>query len=89
MLCGFLLATPVANQINQLSQVLPEAMDRIKQQIEPYTGGRQIIDLMQNPTGVFAQTGNLLAKAKTAISISIEGGVFALVILFCGFYLAA
>ncbi len=87
-LLGWLLATPISNEANQLNQELPRAVEQLQAQLERYTWGKNLVHQLQQPSGLFSQAGIFVSKAKNIFSITIEGVVYAWVILFCGFYLA-
>ena len=86
---GYLLATPISKQIDQISAELPQATQKLESQLQQYSWGRTVIEKIHNPGGMATQTGGMLEKARTFFSITLEGIVDFLVILFCGFYLAA
>lgn len=86
---GWLLATPVSQQVSQLSQELPQAAQKLKSQVQQYSWGRLLVRKMENPGGLSSQMGSIIRNAGEVFSISVEGVVDVLVILFCGFYLAA
>lgn len=86
---GFLLATPVSRQIDQLSTELPQASQKLEAQLEQYSWGKKVMGRLQNTGGLMAETGGFLKKVELFFSVSLEGIVDILVILFCGFYLAA
>jgi predicted PurR-regulated permease PerM len=87
-LSGWLLATPITQEVEQLSQELPRAINQLQQQLEHYTWGKIIVAKVQQPSGLFSQAGSMLSKVSDVFSVTIEGVVYAWVILFCGFYLA-
>lgn len=86
---GWALAAPISKQINQVSAELPQAVQKLEAQLRQYSWGRQIVDKIRNSSNLGSQTGSLMEKVRGFTSISIEGIVDVLVILFCGFYLAA
>lgn len=87
-LLGWLLATPISNEITRLNQELPAALNRLQQQLEQYSWGKAIISRLQQPSGLLSQAGSLFSKASDFFSVTIESVVYVWVILFCGFYLA-
>jgi predicted PurR-regulated permease PerM len=87
-LLGWLLATPISQEVDQLTQELPKAVARLQAQLEQFSWGRAIVARWRQPSGLFAQAGSLLSKASDLFSITVEGVVYVWVILFCGFYLA-
>lgn len=86
---GFLLATPVSKQIDQISDELPQATQKLEGQLQQYSWGKSVVEKIHNPGGLASQTGGMLKKAQSFFSVTLEGIVDFLVILFCGFYLAA
>src|SRR6185312_10938493 len=79
----------ISRQADQLSEELPEAVQKLEAQLRHYSWGRKAADDLQNPGGLVAQTGGVTTKVKALFSVSIEGVVDILVILFCAFYFAA
>lgn len=86
---GWLMAGPISRQASQLSDELPQALQKLETQLRRYSWGNKLADNLQNPAGLAAQTGGLAKKVKAVFSLSIEGVVDILVILFCAFYFAA
>ncbi len=86
---GWLVAKPVSTQVNQLSAELPQAIQKLESQLRQYSWGNAVMDKVQNPSGLTSQAGGVMKKVEAFFSVSIEGVVNVLVILFCGFYLAA
>ncbi|HET7624443.1 MAG TPA: AI-2E family transporter [Verrucomicrobiae bacterium] len=94
VLCGFgligwLMATPISREVDQLSKQLPQAMNQLQDQLQHYSWGRELMRNLQQPKGLFSQTGAIVGKLRGIFSITIEGVVYIWVILFCGYYLAA
>ncbi len=87
-LLGWLLAAPIASEVDQLSQELPRAISQLQGQLEHYGWGKTLVAKIHQPSGLLAQAGNLVAKATSVFSITIESVVYVWVVLFCGFYLA-
>jgi len=87
-LAGWLLTTPVSQEVDQLSQELPRALARIQGQLEHYRWGQELLRRAREPSGLFSQAGTILSRAGSIFSITFEGVIDLLVILFCGFYLA-
>lgn len=85
---GCLLATPVANQVNQLTTEIPEALQRLEGQLQQYSWGKTVVEKIHSG-GVLTPSEDALKKVQSFFSVSMEGIVDILVILFCGFYLAA
>jgi len=88
VLLGWLLATPITQEVDQLSQELPKAIAQLQNQLEQYRWGQNIVAKLRQPTGLLAQAGSLFSKISNVFSITIEGLLYVWVVLFCGFYLA-
>jgi len=86
---GWLLAGPISRQADQLTNELPQAVQKLESQLRQYSWGNTVVDKLQNPGGFMTQTGDLTKKVKAVFSVSVEGVVDILVILFCAFYFAA
>ncbi|HVV72225.1 MAG TPA: AI-2E family transporter, partial [Verrucomicrobiae bacterium] len=87
-LLGWLLASPISQEVDQLSQELPKAVAQLQNQLEQYSWGKALVSKLRQPTGVLAQAGTLFSKVSNVFSVTVEGLLYAWVILFCGFYLA-
>lgn len=87
-LASWLLAAPISRQVDHLSRELPEAVQRMEEQLSQYSWGKRVVERLQNPGGLLAQTGGIMEKVRAVFSVSIKGVIWAWVILFCGFYLA-
>jgi predicted PurR-regulated permease PerM len=87
-LLGWLIATPISNQVDALSDDLPKAVARLQDQLSQYGWGKSLVAKLRQPTGLIAQAGTLLSKASNIFSVTIEGIVYIWVVLFCGLYLA-
>lgn len=86
-LLGWLLAGRISREAEQLSRELPHAFSQLEQQLEQYTWGKQIVTRLSQPKGLVTQVGSLLGRVEGVFSITVEGVVYAWVVLFCGFYL--
>ena len=86
---GWLLAPSVSKEVQQVSNELPQAIQKLEAQLRQYSWGNTVVDKLENPSGLIAQTGGIMKKAQALFSISLEGVIDVLAILFCGFYLAA
>ncbi len=84
----WLLATPISQEADQLTQELPRALNRLENQLQHYGWGKVIVTRLRQPSGLFGQAGTMLSKARDLFSVTIEAVIYAWVILFCGFYLA-
>jgi predicted PurR-regulated permease PerM len=86
---GWLLAGPISRQADQLSTELPQAVQKLENQIRQYSWGDRVVNKLHHPDGLMMQTGDLTKKVQSFFSVSVEGMVDILVILFCAFYFAA
>lgn len=84
---GWLLAGPITNQIHQLKNQLPDVIQHDEEALKQYSWGRAIENHLRNAGDLLAQTGGVLEKIKKIFSVSFQGAVYLLVILFGGFYL--
>lgn len=87
-LLGWLLAEPITREMNALNRELPAATGKVEARLEQYQWGAAVVDKVNQPSGLLSQAGSLATKVSSLFSITIEGLVYAWVILFCGFYLA-
>jgi len=88
-LAGWLLATPVSKQASQISAELPQALQKLQAQLEQYSWGQSLVNKIHSSGGLSSQASGIMKKAQSFFSVTLEGIVDVLVILFCGFYLAA
>ena len=86
---GWLLAAPISKQVAQLSEELPQAAQKMEARLRRYSWGEELVNKIQNPSGLSSQAASLMKKVQAFFSVSLEGIIDVLVILFCGFYLAA
>lgn len=86
---GWLMAAPISKQVDQISNELPQAVQKLEAQLQQYSWGKELIGKIRDPGQLNSQAGNLVKKAQAFFSVSLEGIIDFLVILFCGFYLAA
>jgi predicted PurR-regulated permease PerM len=94
LLCLFvgaiwLVAAPISTQVSQLSDELPKAIKQLERQLERHQWGEAIVQELQNPNGVLSRAGGAIKQLGAVFSLSVQGIVDFLVILFSGFYLAA
>ena len=85
---GWLLASPISSQVTRLSAELPKVVQHDEDLLRQYSWGRSLMDYLQNSDGFLSQAGGVLQKIPTVFSISLQGLIDFLVILFAGFYLA-
>ncbi len=87
-LSAWLLATPVATQVDLLSHQLPGAMHKLSVQLHHVSWLNGLLDRLKGPSGISTQAGELVKELKALFSISFSGVVDLWVVLFCGSYLA-
>lgn len=87
-LVGWLLAAPIAHEVDQLQQQLPRAVAQLETQLQQYSWGRTLVNELRQPSGLVSQAGGMLSKVGSVFSITIESLLYAWVVLFCGVYLA-
>ena len=85
----WLLAAPVSRQVTELTDQLPKALQAIEGDLQQHRWGQAVLRQMQNPSGILTQAGGAIKRLETVFSVTAEGVIDILVILFCGIYLAA
>lgn len=85
---GWFLTARIAKEITELSSELPKAMAKLETALEAHSWGKIALSRLQSPNGALAQTGNLLKRAQTLLSISLNGVIDVWVIVAAGFYLS-
>lgn len=88
VLLGWLLAAPISEEVDQLSQELPKAIGQVQSQLEHYSWGKALLSKLRQPSGLVAQAGSLASKVTNVFSVTVESLLYVWVVLFCGFYLA-
>jgi len=83
----WLFAPGVALQIQQLSQNLSFAIERLRGLLAQYSWGQSLLDSL--PGALTAPGSNLIARATNLFSTALGAVVNMVVVLFLGFYLAA
>ncbi len=84
---GWLVATPVSNEVQQLTKEVPRAIQQLEQQLQHYDWGQSLLNKLRQPTGLVSQAGTFAGKVKSVFSVTMEGIVDLWVIVFCGLYL--
>lgn len=85
---GWLLASPISQQVDQLREKLPQATAQLQRQVEQHKWGQVLLREMHEPTGILSHAQGVIGKAGNLFSVTMEGIVDILVIVFCGVYLA-
>lgn len=83
---GLLLATPVSEQMQLLSDELPKAIAQLQTQLEKYPVGKNFVDQIKNFT---AELGPLWGQITNFFSMTLESILGVLIIVFFGIYFAA
>ena len=86
VLAGWLYAPRLAEQSDQLTETLPQALSDLTSWLRQYSWGRWV--LAQLPSGA-SESGDVVQPAKRALGGMISIGVGVLVVIFTGLYLAA
>ncbi|HYE08111.1 MAG TPA: AI-2E family transporter [Planctomycetota bacterium] len=83
---GVWMAPSLIEQVQQSSERIPQAIDKLRGRLEQYTWGRWLIANMPSGTG---QTGGLLGRLASFVSTTVGNVVNVLVVVFVGLYLTA
>lgn len=82
---GWMYAPRLAEQSDQLSETLPQAVDDLTSTLERYGWGRWVMEQLSSS----ASDGDMVSQAQTMANRLMSVGVAFVVILFSGLYLAA
>lgn len=88
-LFGVLVAPSVAEQFDHLSRALPEAVERLKEQILKYNWGRQLMAEAASTDIPLTGRSGALTKATGVVSSTLNAFANLFIIFFSGIYLAA
>lgn len=86
---GWVLAPTIVQQGRELATQLPEAAGRLRERIEGYTLGQQLVDQVPAPEDVLDEQGGLVEQATGIFSTTLGSLANVLIILVVGLYLAA
>lgn len=86
---GWLLAPRVASQVDQLLQRLPQSAQQLRQRVEQYQWGQQLLAQMPNAGKAISNRANILGQATDVFSMALNALVYFVFILFIGLFLAA
>lgn len=81
----WLVATPASEQFEQLSQQIPSAISKLQQHVMQSRTGKFI---MERINGASTQTAGLTQHVGSFFSLTVEGVLGVLIILFCGIFFA-
>jgi predicted PurR-regulated permease PerM len=85
---GWALVAPISNEIDQLTQELPKALDRLQSYLQQFSWTKPLMmRFREQQSTVFTQAGQWVGKIGSVFSVTIDTLVYGLVILFCGIYL--
>ena len=82
---GWMYAPRLAEQSDELSETLPQAVDDLTSTLERYGWGRWVMEQLSSS----ASNGDVVSQAQTMANRLMSVGVAFVVILFSGLYLAA
>lgn len=85
---GWLLAAPISSQVNDLVTQLPQALAHAEDLLRRYSWGQALLAHLRDGNGLLSQTGEWIKRLPVVFSLSFQGVVDILVILFAGFFLA-
>lgn len=88
-LAGWFLSPEIGVQVEQLAERLPKATDRLRETIQQYAWGRQLISQLPQPDQLQGDQRDVLARATGFFSTTLGIIVNVIIILFVGIYLAA
>ncbi|MGH9943926.1 MAG: AI-2E family transporter [Pyrinomonadaceae bacterium] len=85
----WLLTPRVSTQVEQFSEYLPRAVERLRVHLDQYGWGRRLIAEAPNITEIMAGRTGVLARATGIFSGVLGGIVNVLIVIFVGLYLTA
>lgn len=88
ILGSWLLAPSIVQQVNELTQRLPQAVARARQQVAEYPLAQQILSQVPALQQLFPQSGGVFARMTGMVSTVLGVMVNIVIILFIGIYLA-
>lgn len=83
---GWAVAPQVTEQVHQLSERLPQAVQQFQQQLRQYHWGKVLLDAIPASSDVAAQTGKVVSSITSAFKVSVEVIVGILVVFFVAIY---
>ncbi len=84
----WLLAPTVGRQARQLATQLPAAMTHVRERIQQYTLGQQLVEQAPSPGDILEEQGRLVERATGLFSTTLGTLANIIIILFVGLYLA-
>ncbi|WP_169516938.1 AI-2E family transporter [Azohydromonas australica] len=86
---AWLIAPDVGDQIDQLRQQLPQAAERLTQQLKRWEWGRQILQQARDADQLLGDKDDVLARATGVFSGTLGAMANLFIVLIIGLYLAA
>lgn len=86
---AWLIGSDVVTEAGQLRQQLPQSLERLKQNIEQYEWGRQLLGQTSRADELIPEKRELVAKATGVFSTTFGALAMLVVFLFLGLFLAA
>jgi predicted PurR-regulated permease PerM len=83
---GFLMAGPIAEQVDQLSVRIPEAIRKLKHDLDQYPWGKRLVEAA-DPAALVPQARSLMGEARGIFSTTLAVITGFFLILFVGLYL--
>lgn len=85
---GWLMAPGIADQIDEMRRQLPQSLQQLKQRIEEYQWGRQLIEQIPEAQDLIPDNAGSLAGVTGAFSTTFSAVANFFIVLFIGLYLA-
>jgi predicted PurR-regulated permease PerM len=85
---SWLTAPGMVREIEEFSQQVPEALQRLKDRVVHYEWTRRLLEQAPPIEDLLPQTTGMLARATGVVSATLEATVYVLVVLFVGIYVA-
>jgi predicted PurR-regulated permease PerM len=82
---GWRLSRAVGNQLNELTDQIPQALDRVASHLSQYRWARKLVSEV-NSAGQMIATGDVFARAENVLGWTGEALVQALLVLLVGLY---
>lgn len=86
---GWSLAPSIAEQVDQLSDTVPQSVGRLEQSVARYRWGRRLIEQVPPVEDMMPRTRDVLSRATGVFSTTLGALANFTIILFVGLYLAA
>jgi len=80
------LAPSLTEQVAQLEEVVPQSIERLREQAMQYKWGRRALDELPSPTEYLSSRRNLLGNVTNVVGVTLGALGLGVVILFIGLY---